>query len=94
MIIESSSKIVSWPGKQSGAHSLVGSSKGSWGWPPKVAEFVEYARWSTHVLGMLREQNRGVTGIGRGTLLLYPSNIFLEQLLPRYPASLYHTVLH
>ena len=26
----------------------------------------------THVLGMLRERNRDVTGIGRGTLLLYP----------------------
>ena len=26
----------------------------------------------THVLGMLRERNRDVTGIGRGTLLLDP----------------------
>ena len=28
----------------------------------------------THVLGMLREQNRDVTGISRGTHLLYPNN--------------------
>jgi hypothetical protein len=29
----------------------------------------------THVLGMLRERNRDVTGIGRGTLLLYPLGV-------------------
>ena len=29
----------------------------------------------THVLGMLREQNRDITGIGRGTLLLYLMNV-------------------
>jgi hypothetical protein len=27
----------------------------------------------THVLGMLRKQNRGVAGVGRGTLFLYLS---------------------
>jgi hypothetical protein len=29
----------------------------------------------THVLGMLREQNRGVAGVGRGTLIFF-STVF------------------
>jgi hypothetical protein len=28
----------------------------------------------THILGMLREQNRGVAGVGRGTLIFFPKS--------------------